>query len=390
MGLSMSDKEVFLGIEVSGRSMLDRWVEKAAPVLGKVAPAAVQAELSALASEVGHLDELVAGSGLDAVPATGDDVAWLMHRSCSLGLPAPRTIAPTNSSRWEAEDLATFTDGVDMFQEPYAPTVRVVGRLRSATVQRNVAVLTVGLMDSLRIPEVDDPWMQHSDRLPFPVEWSARVYVRRPEEVTGELQRQMGKVRSQIRHYTHDHDLDPPMSLARQADRVLEVEDELTSGLTQLNTRLYGWWRVAVSGRTRPRRSRAPSRCSRSTGRRCRSSTPRRSTATPRVHPRRAAGVDGLPAPRLGDVGGGRRARRHGQRGRPPRHHAGGDLHGDAAPGGVGPVARPGGPARVRAHRGRRRPGFGQVVPHRADRLQDAARGCPAGRCSTRPGRWRT
>jgi len=249
MGLSMSDKEVFLGIEVSGRSMLDRWVEKAAPVLGKVAPAAVRAELSALASEVGHLDELVAGSGLDAVPATGDDVAWLMHRSCSLGLPAPRTIAATNGSRWETEDLAAFTDGVDMFQEPYAPTVRVVGRLRSATVQRNVAVLTVGLMDGLRIPEVDDPWMQHSDRLPFPVEWSARIYVRKPEEVTGELQRQMGKVRSQIRHYTHDHDLDPPMSLARQADRVLEIEDELTSGLTQLNTRLYGWWRIAVAGK---------------------------------------------------------------------------------------------------------------------------------------------
>ena len=76
-------------------------------------------------------------------------------------------------------------------------------------------------MDGLRIPEVDDPWMQRSDRLPFPVEWSARIYVRKPEEVAGELQRQMGKVRSQIRHYTHDHDLDPPMSLARQADRVL-------------------------------------------------------------------------------------------------------------------------------------------------------------------------
>jgi AAA-like domain/LAGLIDADG-like domain len=252
MGLSMSDKEVFLGIEVSGRSMLDRWVEKAAPVLGKVAPAAVRAELSALASEVGHLNELVAGSGLDAVPATADDVAWLMHRSCSLGLPAPRAIIPATASRWDTEDLAAFTDGVDMFQEPYAPTVRVVGRLRSATVQRNVAVLTLGLMDDLRIPEVDDPWMQHSDRLPFPVEWSARIYVRRPEEVTGELQRQMGKVRSQIRHYTHDHDLDPPMSLARQADRVLEVEDELTSGLTQLNTRLYGWWRIAVSGKDEP------------------------------------------------------------------------------------------------------------------------------------------
>ncbi|HEY2205447.1 MAG TPA: ATP-binding protein, partial [Pseudonocardia sp.] len=129
------------------------------------------------------------------------------------------------------------------------PTVRVVGRLRSQTVTRHVAVLSVGLMDGLRIPEVDDPWMQRSDRLPFPVEWSARMYIRRPEEVTGELQRQMGKVRSQIRHYTHDHDLDPPMSLARQADRVLEIEDELSSGLTQTNTRLYGWWRIAVSGR---------------------------------------------------------------------------------------------------------------------------------------------
>ncbi|MBO0877498.1 MAG: ATP-binding protein, partial [Pseudonocardia sp.] len=60
---------------------------------------------------------------------------------------------------------------------------------------------------------------------------------------------QMGKVRSQIRHYTHDHDLDPPMSLARQADRVLEIEDELSSGLSQANTRLFGWWRIAVAGR---------------------------------------------------------------------------------------------------------------------------------------------
>ncbi len=252
MGLSMSDKEVFLGIEVSGRSMMDRWIEMAGPVLSKVAPAAVRAEIAALSSEVAHLDSLVAGSGLDAVPATIDDIVWLMHRSCSLGLPAPRTLSPVpggSGVRWETEDLATFTEGVEMYQEPYAPTVRVVGRLRSSTVQRNVAVLSVGMMDGLRIPEIDDPWIQHSDRLPFPVEWSARIYVRRPEDVAGELQRQMGKVRSQIRHYTHDHDLDPPMSLARQADRVLEVEDELTSGLTQLNTRLYGWWRIAVAGK---------------------------------------------------------------------------------------------------------------------------------------------
>jgi hypothetical protein len=249
MGLSMADKEVFLGVEVSGRSVVDRWLESASPLLHRIAPSAAHAELTALETEIAHVDALVSGPGLDGVPCTAEDMAWLMHRSCALGLPAPRSVHAEAELAWENEDLAAFTDGVAMYQEPYAPTVTVQGRHGLQPVSRHVAVLSVGLMDSLRIPESDDPWMQRSDRLPFPVEWSARIYVRRPEEVSGELARQMGKVRSQIRHYTHDHDLDPPMSLERQADRVLQIEDELSGGLTQLNTRVYGWWRVAVAGR---------------------------------------------------------------------------------------------------------------------------------------------
>ena len=175
---------------------------------------------------------------------------------------------------------------------------------------RHVAVLTVGLMEPLRIPEVDDPWMQRSDRLPFPVEWSARIYVRRPEDVTGELRRQMGKVRSQIRHYTHDHDLDPPMSLARQAEQVLAIEDELSSGLTQLNTRP-----PAGGGSPSPAR-RGGDDTARAAGARPvpaedrGSSTPRPVPAGQGVRPRRAAGVHGLPAAgsvtwvAAGDAGG--------------------------------------------------------------------------------------
>ena len=109
-----------------------------------------------------------------------------------------------------------------------------------------------------------------------------------------------------------------------------------------------------------------------------------------RVHPRRAARVDGLPPPRLGDVGGVRRARRHRERGRPARHHARRDLHGHPAPGGVGPVARPGGPARVGPHGRRRRAGLGEVVPDRSDRLQDAAGGCPLDGARPVRDRWRS
>ncbi|MGH3625356.1 MAG: ATP-binding protein, partial [Sciscionella sp.] len=62
--------------------------------------------------------------------------------------------------------------------------------------------------------------------------------------------RQMNKVRSQVRHYTDEHELEPPQSLARQAARVLEIDDEMTSGFTALATRVRSWWRLAVSGPT--------------------------------------------------------------------------------------------------------------------------------------------
>jgi hypothetical protein len=249
MGRSMAEKEVYLGVQVQTRNVVDRAVERAAPLLRKVFPDAVDAELVALDSEVDHLDQVIGSAGLEGRPATAEEMAWLMHRSCSLGLPAPRNLPAVPGAAWEPEDLASFTDAADFHQEPYSPTVTVRGRTGSnAGIKRHVAVLTVGLMHGLQIPEVDDPWVQRADRLPASVEWSARIYVRRPEEVSGELQRQMNKVRSQVRHYTDEHELEPPQSLTRQASRVLEIDDEMTSGFTALGTRVRSWWRLAVSG----------------------------------------------------------------------------------------------------------------------------------------------
>ncbi|GAB3872210.1 ATP-binding protein [Kibdelosporangium lantanae] len=251
MGRSMAEKEVYLGVQVQIRNMVDRAVERAAPLLRKIFPDAVDAELVALDSEVEHLDQVLASAGLEGRPATAEEMSWLMHRSCSLGLPAPRNLPAVPGAEWEPEDLASFTDAADFHQDPYSPTVTVRGRTGSnAGVTRHVAVLTVGLMHGLQIPEIDDPWVQRADRLPAPVEWSARIYVRRPEEVQGELARQMNKVRSQVKHYTDEHGLEPPQSLARQAQRVLDIEDEMTSGFTALATRVRSWWRLAVSGPT--------------------------------------------------------------------------------------------------------------------------------------------
>ncbi|RLK54734.1 AAA domain-containing protein [Actinokineospora cianjurensis] len=251
LGRSMAEKEVYLGVQVQTRNVVDRAVERAAPLLRKVFPDAVDAELLAIESEVEHLDQVIGSAGLEGRPATAEEMSWLMHRSCSLGLPAPRNMPAVPGAAWEPEDLASFTDAADFHQDPYSPTVTVRGRTGSnAGVTRHVTVLTVGMMHGLQIPEIDDPWVQRSDRLPASVEWSARLYVRKPEEVSGELQRQMNKVRSQVKHYTDEHELEPPQSLARQASRVLEIDDEMTSGFTALATRVRSWWRLAVSGPT--------------------------------------------------------------------------------------------------------------------------------------------
>ena len=251
LGRSMAEKEVYLGVQVQTRTVVDRAVERAAPLLRRVFPTAVDAELMALDAEVEHLDQVIGTAGLEGCPVSAEEMSWLMHRSCSLGLPAPRNLPAVPGSSWEPEDLASFTDAADFHTEPYAPTLTVRGRTGSnAGTTRHLAVLTVGQMHGLVIPEVDDPWMQHADRLPASVEWSARIYVRRPEEVAGELARQMNKVRSQVRHYTDEHELEPPQSLSRQAARVLEIDDEMTSGFTSLATRVRSWWRLAVSGPT--------------------------------------------------------------------------------------------------------------------------------------------
>ena len=116
MGLSMSDKEVFLGIEVSGRSMLDRWVDGPRPVLGRLAPGrrAGRARRAGLRGRRTST-RWSPGAAWTPCPATADDIAWLMHRSCALGLPAPRTLSVVagGGARWETEDLATFTEGVE-------------------------------------------------------------------------------------------------------------------------------------------------------------------------------------------------------------------------------------------------------------------------------------
>lgn len=253
-GRAMNDKEVYLGVEIRRRNLVDTLVDTSRPLLHRVAPSLLAAEDTAIDSEIRHVDAVVSGTGLQAQPATAEEMRWLMDRSCNLGLPAPRPdmVPGSGTGQWQAEDLAALTEGSDAWQEPYAPTATVRGRGGDLYgIQRDVAVLSLGLMDKLTIPEHDPPWMQQADAVGIPLEWSARMYIRPPEQVEGEMVHQMSKVRSQVKHFVDEHDIEPPQDLARQSQRASDIEAEINGQFGATNTRVKGWWRVAVSGADR-------------------------------------------------------------------------------------------------------------------------------------------
>ena len=239
---SMADKEVYVGVQIPARKGLYR-------ALGGLAGSISDREVASLAGRIVETDEIMASPGLEGSPATPRQLEWLLHRSCSLGLPAPLTLGGVDDPEWDTEDLAEFTDRVHWYSIPYGRTLRVVGECEDQRVERHVAILSVGRMTDLEIPG-GVPWMQRTDQLGFPVEWSGRVHIEDSAKVGAAMRRNIQKIRSQKNHYELEHAEPAPGALDRQANKALAVEDEISMGFSGLSTRTRGWYRLAVSAPT--------------------------------------------------------------------------------------------------------------------------------------------
>ena len=137
-------------------------------------------------------------------------------------------------------DLAGLLDQVSWTAEPFATTLKVTGVVDGRTLLRHVAILTVGRMQPMTIPQADLPWMAIPDQLGIPLEWSAHVYVRHDHEVREQLRRVMSRITSQTKHYQVEHDQDPPTALREQHDLALQVEAELADTQDLSATRARG------------------------------------------------------------------------------------------------------------------------------------------------------
>lgn len=241
-GRNMSDKEVYFGVEIPARKGLMR-------IAGGLAGSISDREVQSLGKAIRATDEIMASPGMDAAPASPRQLEWLLHRSCSLGLPAPLTLGNVEAADWDTDGLDEFTDRVQWFSEPYGRSLRVFGEANGEQIERHVVVMSVGRMSDLEIPS-GTPWMQRTDALPFPVEWSGRVDIEDPAKVGAAMRRSIQKIRSQKDHYENEHREPAPGALDRQASRALTVEDDLSMGLSGLSTRTKGFYRLAVSGAT--------------------------------------------------------------------------------------------------------------------------------------------
>ena len=240
---TMAEKTVFLGVRLTYRAPTHRLAAAIWRHPGNV-------EHARLLSQVEQVTETVGLPGLEGRAATSGEMEWLLRRSIGVGLPAPALLSPTETAAWDVDDLHSFTDDVDHAAAPLARTVQVTGRGSSALVERHVAVMSVGRLEEIDAPDPGhDPWLSHTDRLPFPVEWSAQFDVLSGGEARQAIQRKLLVVRDMQRHY-REHDLDEPLALDRQALQARQVEDQMSRGVEVAAARVHGWFRLAVSART--------------------------------------------------------------------------------------------------------------------------------------------
>jgi hypothetical protein len=245
-----SDRMVYLGVDVVGRGGLAR-------ILSDRWSAAARAEYTSFQARVDRITAALAAPGMRAAPATPEDMQWLFTRSCGLLLPAPLpaevdpqpvpyALPGAMPANLAAEDLGVFTTGVEMTAEPYDKTVTIT---RADGLTEHVAILSIGPFAGHDVLDAS-PWIQQTDLLTFPTEWSAIFQIRDRAQTIKEMKRKIGRVRSEERQFD-EFGQDPPQSLERQLEAAKEIEDAIEGGHTPETTRIAGWFRVAVSGATR-------------------------------------------------------------------------------------------------------------------------------------------
>ncbi|MBQ0903510.1 ATP-binding protein [Micromonospora sp. U21] len=245
MAVNHAEGQTYLGVTFARRSLGDSLTERLLRTFGR---GTAEGERRKLGRTVEQFDEVLGAFGMRGRRVTAQELEWLLYRSVALCMAPPGTLSPVTNGRWERGDLLALTEQVERYRTPYGSTVKLVNRVTGE--ERHVAVLAVGRMEPLEIPERHEPWLHFHERLPWPMEISTRVDILGSGDSFRNLEHRLRMIRSQQLDYA-EHGIDAPPELERLAKRALVIGDEMTTGLPVDSARAHGWHRIAVGGRTR-------------------------------------------------------------------------------------------------------------------------------------------
>lgn len=243
----LSENRVYVGVVVlDGRKAVDRL---RAGVNGGRASTREKARVDGIVREVA---QVIGMPGFAGKLARQADVEWLVRRSVGLHLPEPlELVAPIDKPLTET-DMGRMTERFDVdpcVGRKYVRVSTVPDEDNQKPITRYVAVLCVGRMEELEVPEVNDPWIAESEKLPFPVEWSLRTTIRPGEDAARDMEKAVQKVDDQVGQYAKHH-TETPEVLREVAKRARTLRHRMKTGKRSDAAAYEGWWRLAVAGRT--------------------------------------------------------------------------------------------------------------------------------------------
>ncbi|MBO3743575.1 ATP-binding protein [Actinoplanes flavus] len=245
LSVNHAEGQTYLGVTFARRSLGDTFSERILRVFGR---GTSDGERRKLGRTVEQFDEVLNAFGMRGRRVTPQELEWLLYRSVALCMAPPGLLSPVTNGHWETGDLLALTEQVERYRTPYGSTVKLVNRMSGE--ERHVAVLSVGRMEPLEIPEKHEPWMHFHERLPWPMEISSRIDILGSGSSFKNLEHRLRMIRSQQLDYA-EHGIDAPPELERLAKRALVIGDEMTTGLPVESARAHGWHRIAVGGATR-------------------------------------------------------------------------------------------------------------------------------------------
>ncbi|MEV1286020.1 ATP-binding protein [Micromonospora sp. NPDC049679] len=245
LSVNHAEGQTYLGVTFARRSLGDSLTERVLRAFGR---GVADGERRKLGRTVEQFDEVLGAFGMRGRRVNPQELEWLLYRSVALCMTPPGALSPVSNGHWERGDLLGLTEQIERYRTPYGSTVKLVNRMTGE--ERHVAVLAVGRMEPLEIPERHEPWLHFHERLPWPMEISSRIDLLGSGDSFRNLEHRLRMIRSQQLDYA-EHGIDAPPELERLAKRALVIGDEMTTGLPVESARAHGWHRIAVGGRTR-------------------------------------------------------------------------------------------------------------------------------------------